>query len=85
MTESKLKFTCCCFAATVFVASLLTRHQTSFTIFCVFVGGACDLCVYLLQTWQFDEGSKCGPDSARAKALIRAANKMMEEYVHVDR
>ncbi|CAM9829900.1 unnamed protein product [Pylaiella littoralis] len=33
----------------------------------------------------FDEGSKCGPDSARAKALIRAANKMMEEYVHVDR
>lgn len=41
--------------------------------------------MYLLKTWQFDEGAKCGPDSARAKALIRAANKMMEEYVHVDR
>lgn len=34
---------------------------------------------------QFDEGAKCGPDSARAKGLMRGAYKMMEEYVHVDR
>lgn len=34
---------------------------------------------------QFDEGAKCGPDSARAKTLMRGAYKMMDEYVHVDR
>ncbi|CAM9873458.1 unnamed protein product [Ectocarpus sp. 6 AP-2014] len=33
----------------------------------------------------FDEGSKCGPDSARAKALMRGAYKMIDEHVHVDR
>lgn len=35
--------------------------------------------------FQFNEGSKCAPDSARAKALMRDAYKKMDEYVHVDR
>lgn len=34
---------------------------------------------------QFDEGSKCEPDSARAKALMRGAYNKLDEYVHVDR
>lgn len=34
---------------------------------------------------QFDDGSKCAPDSARAKALMRDAYKKIDDYVHVDR
>lgn len=34
---------------------------------------------------QFDAGSTCEPESARATALVRAAYKEIEEYVHVDR
>ncbi|CAM9777250.1 unnamed protein product [Choristocarpus tenellus] len=34
---------------------------------------------------RFDEGSKCTPESARAKYLIRKAHEMMVEYSHCDR
>jgi len=40
------------------------------------------LCCFI---FQFDEGAKCEPDSARAKALIRGTYKMIDDYVHVDR